>query len=395
MTAKRARSSNGRYRAVQSAAAAGASAVKYAKKLYKTYTSHTKTKSKKRVRLTGSARAYRGRAIGVGQEGHSSCTVTKKPSKWVKYMLKGGNVSILGPTRIFTDQYDAGFQSSVANKWSSFYLQPTWNQFAGYTLATSGYAGMFDYQFRQYQTDGVFTAANVAMPLAVGQYVYMQSCKTNYIFSNFSNLGVSLRIFDVTCKRDCNYGFVPDSTAGGSKSMRDPLSAWADGVEDTLGGVGTADRDNVNGYPTMSKIFKRYWKIDKCTKIHMDGNSSHTHTVTMSPHRLWDPQFDLHTTSTTAGTLTDINGATYVGGMTHITFCQIMGDPVYQTSTLAQNRGVDKIGIMVESTVKSKAITRVIRKLYASGSSVFGTVTTALHAVNDDILSNQTVTVPT
>lgn len=334
----------------------------------------------------------------AGRDGHTRCSVVKKASPYVKKLLRGGP-SELGPTRVFTDQYDAGAMTTVANGFQSQYLIPTYNNFTNHASTPSqGGIGMFDYWERYQQMRASFNVAQVAAINTSGQYILFKSCTTTYTISNHSNIGVTLIIYDCTAKRDlyANFAFSTASAAA-LPSKNDPIAAWDAGMADTfISASGTGTIGDLGAKPSMSKRFTRNWHMDCTTKIHLGPNSTVKHTVHFEPNRLWRPEFDALNQTGVTGVLASAQGAIYSAGMTHVTFMRAHGDPIYEATSLDQNLGITKLLTMVQSRILSKVCTPTVRKVYARGNAAFGTIeTTQLTGEAGAQEQNVAVVIPT
>jgi len=134
---------------------------------------------------------------------------------------------------------------------------------------------------------------------------YLMSARAKFNFSNMSNGGHWITIYDIHCK---------DSTDRG------PVEEWYKGVVneegegDQVGGALRASNLFTHGSsPLQSKRFKRTWKVDKTTKVFLRPGEQHVHMVNHGPHKAWDNSYLRSYNNQVLGVQAPLN---YIGGVT-------------------------------------------------------------------------------
>jgi len=130
------------------------------------------------------------------------------------------------------------------------------------------------------QSPTSFRPADDATPITAfadsNLQLYHLSTETMVDFTNFSNAGCHLQIYDVHPKRNTSYG---------------PNTAWVEGTRDTQGHDAGASEIGLSQHvvgskPTDSVEFSRLWEIDFNRKIYLGPGDTHRHRSYHAPHKL-------------------------------------------------------------------------------------------------------------
>lgn len=205
-------------------------------------------------------------------------------------------------------------------------------------------------------------------------YEYLTDLNSNFYIRDFtsttritsaSNANCTLRIYELVARRNVPYVYA--ST---------PLEAWKYGI-DIHGGVvsaGTTANTQPDGgtlyqrgiYPSHSKVFKHFWKVEAYYDVNLPAGATHIHTTEVNIHQEIPNFLFLH------GQV----GATHAfGGLTRARLYVLTGSPIHdQTSEGNVSMGIVKVDMVSENTTQYYGIP--LRNRYINVSNKPDTITT-------------------
>lgn len=128
--------------------------------------------------------------------------------------------------------------------------------------------------------------------------------------TNTSTYTAKVAIYDVVARHDLASGAVPNI----------PTTAWSTGITDELA-AGAAT--NVGNTPFMSDMFTQFWDVKKITKFDLQPGGTHTHKLSLMPHK------KLH-----SELLSNVTGA--IGGITCYSVIVYQGQAGHDSTTKTQ-----------------------------------------------------------
>jgi len=185
----------------------------------------------------------------------------------------------------------------------------------------------------------VGTGENAA-ELSSGLRMYYMSCEQKVIFTNWANIGTTVKIYEIHPKKLTN---------------NSSWQAIATGLEEGQGHPWVEDSSAIEGKnlphgtsPNESTMFKDVWHIDKQWEFHLSPGDTHEHRSLYAVHKM-KAAHEFVADTTTGG---DNTGKTYIPGVTRLVLVSLTGDPVRVTATGLPTSGVTQIGIVVTNKYK-------------------------------------------
>lgn len=152
--------------------------------------------------------------------------------------------------------------------------------------------------------------------------VYLMSCEQKSTFTNWANVGVTIKIFEIHPKKATN---------------TIPQIAISRGLEEGQGHDWIEDSTATNEYfnlpvdikPTDSDMFKDNWGIDRYWSFHLKPGDTHEHRALYAINKMKGAH-ELQTTTNPGG---DQTYRSYLPGVSRFFMFSMTGDPVYFAPT--------------------------------------------------------------
>jgi hypothetical protein len=153
--------------------------------------------------------------------------------------------------------------------------------------------------------------------------IFLHSIKAQYIFTNTSNVGVWLNIYDTTCRKD--------GDAGDTLGEDGPALAMSLGLtEENYGAV--VQQNTVNVTPYQSHSLCVNYKILKVTKVFINPGHIHKHFMTIMLNK-WICADDIAIAPLGGGTGLTGNMKVQLRGFTYWPLITFYGAPVHSAGT--------------------------------------------------------------
>lgn len=138
--------------------------------------------------------------------------------------------------------------------------------------------------------------------------IRLHSCKTTFNIINDSNAGVTLFLYDVTHKQTNAAASISPATVLTTDVSNLSSGASSNGVTATVPWI----------KPTRFQEFNKWFKVNKVTKVHLDGHHDHTHVSYERVNKNIDYDF--------------VNETASIAGLTSYLLIIAVGDVGHQTN---------------------------------------------------------------
>lgn len=136
---------------------------------------------------------------------------------------------------------------------------------ASYGFLSAGYVDTLVAQF----------PASTTAKSQLGSF-YFGSTKSILTVTSATNINCTLRVYECVARRDTNIS-----------TYNNPVSAWQNGIDQTIGGSTTSTYSLLGVYPSSSPFFREYWHVENYFDIDLAAGGTHIHTSTYNVNTVY------------------------------------------------------------------------------------------------------------